>query len=220
MEIMAIKLKATKRDDLTRSATKQLRDNGFIPSVVYGKDKDSLSVSIKGIELIKTIRDEGRNAIITLEIADAEAVQVMLHEYQVDRLTQNVTHADFYIVDMTIERDFEVSINLVGEPIGAKEGGIIQQPLYELAIRAMPSDIPDEIAVDISNLDIGDTIVVSDLVIDGNYEITTEDDATVVTMTAPMSEEELEALDAPSDDVSVEPELVDQKGEDEEEEIE
>src|SRR5690625_2398524 len=116
MNNMVAKLKARLREDLTRSNTKQLRSEGFVPSVVYGKAKDPITVSVNSIELQKTVRDEGRNAIITLDVDQGEPVDVMLHEYQVDPIKDNVIHADFYIVDLTQEMDVEVSINLIGEP--------------------------------------------------------------------------------------------------------
>lgn len=214
---MSAKLKASLREDLARSNTKQLRADGFVPSVVYGKEKDPITVAVNNIELQKTIRDEGRNAIISLDVEEGEAVDVMLHEYQVDPIRDTVIHADFYVVDLTQEMDVEVSINLVGEPVGAKEGGVLQQPLYELLVRARPADIPEEISIDISELDIGDAISVADLEGAEGYEVIEDEDTTIVTVTAP-EEEELEPV---AEDELVEPELVDQKGEsDEDEEVE
>src|SRR5699024_7279082 len=215
MKTMAVKLKAKQRADLSKSATKQLRNEGSIPSVVYGKGKDTLTVSVDSIELFKVVRDEGRNAILTLDLEDGEAVDVMLHEYQVDPIKQNVIHADFYIVDMDQEMDVTVSINLDGEPVGAKEGGVLQQPLYELSIRAKPSNIPDEISIDVSELNIGDCIAVSDLKDEEAYTITEDADTTIVSVTASIPEEELETT---AEEEDAEPELDDQKGEQEEEE--
>src|SRR5699024_8052082 len=93
---------------------------------------------------------------------------------------------DFYIVNLTEEMDVEVTVNLIGEAVGSKEGGIVQQPSYELQVRAMPRDIPEEINVNIDELDIGDSISVSDLPVSDLYEF----------------------LDDEEVDLSVEPELV------------
>ena len=87
---MSAKLKASLREDLARSNTKKLRADGFVPSVVYGKEKDPITVAVNNIELQKTIRDEGRNAIISLDVEEGEAVDVMLHEYQVDPIRDTV----------------------------------------------------------------------------------------------------------------------------------
>ncbi len=209
---MAVKLRAQRRDDLAKSYTNQLRRDGFVPSVIYGNDKEAIAVSVENIELLKTLRDEGRNAVITLEVDQGEAVEVMLHEYQMDPLRGELIHADFYVVDMKQEMDVTVSIQLEGEPAGVREGGILQQPLYELQVRAIPANIPDVVTINVADLAIGDAISVADLEKVEGYEVTEDPDTTIVTVTAPQAEEDLE----PSEDEGfVEPELVDQKGEQE-----
>lgn len=211
---MAIKLKAEKRDDLRTSVTKSIRERGFIPSVIYGQSKEPSTVAVEGVELLKTIRDEGRNAILTLDV-EGDSVDVMLHEYQTDPVKGEVTHIDFYIVNLTEEMDVDVTVNLVGEAIGSKDGGIVQQPSYELQVRAMPRDIPEEIEVDISELEIGDSISVSDLPVSDKYEFLDDPDATIVSVLPPEEEEEESTEEV---DLSVEPELVGADEEDEEEE--
>ncbi|UOQ44673.1 50S ribosomal protein L25/general stress protein Ctc [Halobacillus salinarum] len=211
---MAITLKANQRQDLKQSVTRELRQEGNVPGVVYGKEKDPVTVSVNSIELLKTVRDEGKNAIISLDIDGGSTVNVMLHEYQIDPLKDELIHADFYVVNMSEEMDVEVPVHLEGESIGSKEGGVLQQPMYELAIRAKPSDIPEEILIDVSELNIGDSIMVSDLKAARNYEITEDENATIVSVTPPeeMPEEpELEEADQ-------EPEVITEKSDDEEEE--
>src|SRR5690625_2411767 len=146
---MAVKLKATLRNDLKKSETKQIRQSGHVPSVVYGKDKESKAIAVNNLELVKTVRDEGRNAIISLDIENNEPVDVMLHDYQMDVLKDELVHVDFFIVDMSEEMDVDVGIRLDGDAPGTKEGGILQQPLFELVVRAKPNNIPDEIVVDV-----------------------------------------------------------------------
>src|SRR5690625_741584 len=176
---MAVKLKAKQREDLRSSVTKALRQSGQIPAVVYGKDKDSTPISVDSLELIRTVREEGQNAIISLDIEDGQTVDVMLYDYQMHPVRDEVTHADFYIVDLTEEMDVEVTIRLEGEAEGAREGGILQQPLFELQVRATPRAIPEEIVVDVSALEIGDTITVADIQVEGDYTILDEPDTAV-----------------------------------------
>jgi|SRR5699024_2181380 len=211
---MGISLKAKKRDDFSRATTKQLRREGFIPAVVYGKEKETKTVSVDNVELLKTVRDEGRNAIISLDIDSGDAVDVMLHEYQTDPVKGDVIHVDFYVVDMTEEMDVEVPLRLEGEAEGAREGGILQQPLYELQVRAKPRDIPEEITVDVSELKIGDSIAVQDLPVSDKYEFIDEPETTVAVVLAPESEEE----ETEEVDYSAEPELVGAEDEEEAEE--
>ncbi|HLQ95685.1 MAG TPA: 50S ribosomal protein L25/general stress protein Ctc [Pseudogracilibacillus sp.] len=212
---MANTLQAKQRENLTRAATKQIRKDGYIPSIVYGGDKEPQTISVESINLLKTMRDEGRNAIISLDIDKGETVDVMVHDYQKDPLKGDVTHLDFYVVDMSEEMDVEVVLHLEGDPAGVKEGGILQQPIYELQVRAKPRDIPEGITVDVSALEIGDSMSVEELTVDGNYEFIDEPDATLVTILPPETIEEEE--DEETEDAAVEPELVDADEEEEEE---
>lgn len=215
---MAISLKAKQRENLTRAATNELRNEGNIPAVIYGSGKDTITVSVESIELLKTLRDEGRNAIITLDVEENDSVDVMLHEYQTDPVRGDVIHADFYIVDLSEEMDVEVPIRLEGDAIGARDGGVLQQPLYELQIRVKPRDIPEEIVVNIEELEIGESILVSDLPESDKYEHLDDDEVAIVLVSAPQEEEELE----PAEDVdfSAEPELVGAEDDEDEEEEE
>lgn len=212
---MAITLKATKREDFRGSVTKELRSNGFVPGVVYGKDKEAKAISINNLELIKTVRDEGRNAIISLDIENDKKVEVMLHEYQMHPVKDELTHVDFYMIDLTEAMDVEVPVRLEGEAKGSKDGGILQQPLYELQVRAKPQAIPEEVVVDISALEIGDSITISDLPVSGEFEYTEEAD-TLVAIVLPPEDEEVETDEEV--DLTLEPEVVGADDKDTEEE--
>lgn len=212
---MAITLQAKKREDLTRRNTKQLRKEGLIPAVVYGKDQEAQTVSVDNIELLKTIRDEGRNAIISLEIENDKAVNVMVHEHQTDPVKGDLIHVDFFAVNLSEEMDVAVQVRLEGEAQGVKDGGVLQQPLFELQVRAKPADIPEEIAIDVSNLNIGDSLSIADLPTTEEYEFLEDPETAVVVILAPDSAEE--ASDAEVD-FSAEPELVGAKEDEEEQE--
>lgn len=211
---MAITLRANKREDLSRSVTKQLRKDGFLPAVVYGKNQDPITVSVDKIDLIKTIRDEGRNAIISLDIEDEKKVDVMVHDFQKETIKDDIIHVDFFAVDMTEEMDVQVPVRLDGDAVGVREGGVLQQPVMELLVRAKPADIPDEIAVDVSHLNIGDSLAVQDIEVTGNYEIVDDPETTIAVVLAPDSGDVETDEDA---DQSIEPELVGAKDEEEEE---
>src|SRR5690625_897700 len=187
---MAITLKAQKREDLSRSTTKQLRAEGFIPAVVYGKDQEPKTVSVDNIELLKTVRDEGRNAIISLDIENDDKVNVMVQDYQTDVLKGELIHVDFFTVDLSEEIDVDVQVRLDGDAPGVREGGVLQQPLFELQVRAKPTDIPEEIVVDVSALNIGDSLAVADLPKSDKYEILEDDETTIAVVLAPDTAEE------------------------------
>lgn len=200
---MGVTLKAEQRKDLRGSVTKKIRKSGYVPGIVYGKDKEGTAVSVNEVELLKTVRDEGRNAIISLDIENGEKVQVMLQEYQMDPVKDDLVHVDFYIIDLTEEMDVSVPIRIEGEAEGARSGGVLQQPLFELQVRAKPNDIPEEITIDVSSMQIGDSLTIADLPKSDKYDYLEDEDIAVVTVTAPQEEEEESEADT-----TAEPKLV------------
>ncbi|WP_205407185.1 50S ribosomal protein L25/general stress protein Ctc [Sporosarcina sp. PTS2304] len=206
MSTMQSNLRETNKTTLA-----QLRNDGWIPSVVYGYKTESTPISVKERDLIDTLRETGRNGVIKLNV-DGKDVNVVLSDYQSDVLKGNITHADFLAINMTEELEVEVVINLVGQSPGEKEGGIVQQPIREVTIRVKPSDIPESIDLDVSELQIGDTLLVSDIRTKAAYEILNDDEDTLVLVSAPRTEAEMEALDETADG-DAEPEVI---GEDKE----
>jgi large subunit ribosomal protein L25 len=194
------------------STITELRTAGFVPAVVYGYKTEATPISVNERDLLKTLRITGRNGVMKLQV-DGNEVNVVLNDYQADPLKGTVLHADFLAINMTEELEVSVQIHLVGESKGEKEGGIISQPNFELDIKVKPADIPESYDIDISDLEIGDTLTVADIREKSKYEILSEDDYALVTISAPRSEEELEALDEATEDVSAEPEVI---GEDKE----
>src|SRR5690625_2188694 len=116
---------------------------------------------------------------------------------------------------MTEEIDVEVAVRPEGNPTGVSEGGVLQQPLYELQVRAKPRNIPEEIVIDVSELEIGESLSVADIKATGDYELIDDAETTIAVVLAPDSEEETEAEDV---DFSAEPELVGAEDEEETEE--
>lgn len=177
-----------KREDHTRSATKKLRQSGQVPAVVYGKENESKSISVDSLELLKTVRDEGRNAVISLQIQGDSAVNVMLHDYQSDHIKDSVLHADFYIVNMSQEMEAQVPVRLEGEP----ENGVVQQPLYEVTVKATPNNFPNEITVDISKKSIGDIITVAEIGESTTYTVVDDAETVVASVLAPNTNADME----------------------------
>lgn len=201
---MTISLQAKKREDLSRGVTKELRSEGQVPAVVYGKAKEPITVSVDSMELLKTLRDEGRNAIISLNIENEDKVDVMLHEYQKDPVKDELIHADFYAVNLSEVMDVAVPVRLEGDAIGVRDGGVLQQPQFELNVRVKPREIPEEIVIDVSDLTIGDSISVADLPKSDVYEYLDDPDTTIVSIVTSDTVESTASEDADS----IEPELV------------
>ena len=203
-----------RRSDLTA-----IRNSGKVPAVMYGYGQKNVSVKVDEVEFIKVIREVGRNGVIDLGVG-SKTIKVMVADYQYDPLKNQVTHIDFLAINMTEERTVEVPVHLVGEAVGAKEGGVVDQPLYYVEVTATPDNIPEYLEADITELEIGDTIAVQDLKVTGDFTIENEPEDTVVTVTPPTqgpSEEEIQEVEAGSADTP-EPEVVGEDKEDEKEE--
>ncbi|WP_414045453.1 50S ribosomal protein L25/general stress protein Ctc [Macrococcus equi] len=184
------KLKAViRKGKQTRSSLNKVRNEGKIPAVVYGYGAKNTSVKVEEVDFIKVIREVGRNGVIELEVG-SNTVKVMVSDYQINPIKNKITHIDFLAINMKAELTVDVVVNLVGEAIGAQEGGVVQQPLFQLSVTATPDDIPENIEIDVTELNIGDSITVGDLRTDKAYTINNEDDEAIVSVVPPTVEEE------------------------------
>ncbi len=199
----------------TRSDLKKLRNTGKVPAIVYGYGTKNTSVKVDEVEFIKVIREVGRNGVIELGVG-SKTIKVMVSDYQFDPLKNQITHIDFLAINMTEERTVEVPVQLVGEAVGAKEGGVVEQPLFNLEVTATPDNIPEVIEVDITELEINDTLSVEDIKVSGEFTIENEVTDSVVTVVPPTdepTEEEIEAMEGDSE--TEEPAVVGEEKDDE-----
>lgn len=181
---MTTMLKASNRDNLKGSTITGLRNKGFTPGVIYGKNLASKAISVNAIEFIKTLKITGKNGVIDLATDDG-VFEVIAHDIQREPIKGEIIHIDFYKVDMKKEMDADVQIRIVGEAVGVKDGGIIQHTLHEVSVRSLPSNIPEEIEVDISQMAIGDSLQVGDLSKSSLYEINNEPEEGIISILPP-----------------------------------
>ncbi|WP_210138235.1 50S ribosomal protein L25/general stress protein Ctc [Staphylococcus sp. GDH8C109P] len=204
----------------TRSDLKTLRKIGKVPAIVYGYGTKNTSVKVDEVEFIKVIREVGRNGVIELGVG-SKTIKVMVSDYQFDPLKNQITHIDFLAINMSEERTVEVPVQLTGEAVGAKEGGVVEQPLFDLEVTATPDNIPESIEIDISELDVNDSYSVADIKVSGDFTIENDPEESVVTVVPPTeepTEEEIEAMEGESE--TEEPEVVGEEKEDDNEEEE
>jgi large subunit ribosomal protein L25 len=187
---MTVTLKAMERTDLKKSTLRKIREEGNIPAIVYGKNKESKPIYINSGDFLKTIREAGLTGIITLELNN-EKHTVILHEFQKDPIKSKILHLDFQIVDMSSEVEVDVFVHLIGEAKGVKDGGVLQQSLHQLSIRALPNNIPKSIEIDISQLEVGDSVTVGDIETGGKYEILHEESQVIASILPPQQEVEI-----------------------------
>lgn len=185
-------IQAINRHEFTRSAKRKIREAGQIPAIVYGKTTESKPVAIDSIQLLKTIREEGKNTIIDLNV-DGSSQNVMLSDMQTDPLKNEVIHVDFQIVDMKADIEVNVPIQLIGDAQGVKDGGVLQQSTHEITISAKPGDIPQTIDVDISNLAVNEALLLKDVVKNGSYTFIQDGDLVIASILPPQQEEEIDS---------------------------
>lgn len=185
-------LKVQERTEFTNSARRKVREQGQVPAFIYGKSTDTKSISLDSIELIKTLREGGRNAIIKLDL-NGKSHSVMLYEMQTDPLKNEIVHADFHVVNLKEDVEVEVPITLTGDAAGVKDGGVLQQPMYQVSITAKPGDIPQSIEVDITDLGVNDTLTIKDVKVSGKYTLNHEEDEVVASILPPKQEEEIDS---------------------------
>ncbi|MGF9978742.1 50S ribosomal protein L25/general stress protein Ctc [Viridibacillus arvi] len=191
---MSTVVHAKKRKVENHSALTELRQRGFVPAVVYGYKTEATPITINAREYEKALRLDGKNSIVTLEI-DGKKLNAVLNEAQKCALKGTLVHLDFLAVNMSDALEVSVRVNLIGDSVGVKEGGILQQPNREVTVKVKPSDIPESIEVDISTLEIGDTLAVGDIRSTSTFEILDTDDFLLVTVSVPTVEVESTEVD-------------------------
>jgi large subunit ribosomal protein L25 len=212
-----VKLAAKKRGVTGKGPARQARREGRVPATLYGRGVAPLSIDVDRRDLITAFHtDAGMNVLLDLEI-DGGTTLAIARELQRDPVRGTLLHADFVAVDRTQEIEVEVPLHLVGESAGVKSGGVLEQPLFTLHVRCTVTDVPDGIDADITALEIGDALRVADLAPDAGFTILNDPDVPVAIVAAPISEEELEAMEAEAGVEQEAPEMVGEEGEGEEE---
>ncbi|MBT2735290.1 50S ribosomal protein L25/general stress protein Ctc [Neobacillus sp. C211] len=189
---MSTVLQAKERKEFRHSALKKIRTSGNIPAIIYGNKVDNKPVFVSSADLTKTIRQVGRNGIISLDVEGSKQ-DVILTEYQEDSFKKEILHVDFLAVDKSSKINVDVRLVLVGEAAGVKDGGVLQQPIHQISITSTPDNIPQQIEVDIANLQVGETVTMGDIPSAGAFTINHEDDEVVASILPPKQEEEINA---------------------------
>lgn len=216
MERMTINV--GKREECGKGAARSLRRKNMIPAILY-RAGDSLPIKFSKKELSRFINaTAGGQVMVNLQFGDGSSRLALMKDYQVDPSEGELIHADFFEVSLTEEVRVTVHITIVGESIGVKrDGGILQYLLREIEVECLPDRIPGHIEVDISGLEIGQSIHVRDLKLGEGIKVLTDPDEVVVNIVAPVVEEVAPAEVAVPE--ITEPEVI-KKGKKEEEEEE
>lgn len=160
-----VTLSAQRRVETGSRPARRMRREGLVPAVVYGRGLDVIEVAVSARELYRALHTEaGANALIEVQVDNGDKVLAVAREVQRHPVRGEVTHLDFIKVSLDVAIEAEVSIEYTGIPIGvADEGGIVETIENSVMIEALPTAIPSSIALDISELSVGDTLKIADL---------------------------------------------------------
>lgn len=187
---MGVTIKAEKRQDLGKNASRRLRRGGRIPAVLYGSGHPGIPLTLQKKDIFAILRSEtGENTIFTTSF-DTESRDTMIKEVQTDPVTDEILHVD--LIEIAMDKAVRVSVPVVltGESVGVKaEGGFIDQITREVEIECLPGAIPENIEVDITNLHLHESVKVKDLSFAAGVEIVSDPQTVVVVIEAPTKEE-------------------------------
>ncbi len=188
-------LEAEIRPAVTKGGRNQLRQEDKVLAVLYGRGKETYPLIVEGKPLYQLFASGGSNVLVDLKVKEkgkkAKQETVMFKDIQRDIIKKDkILHVDFIRISMTDKIEVDIQLNFIGEPAGAKEGGVLQQILREVAVKCLPSDIPESFDVDLSDLNIGDSITVGSLKFPDGVELLTPADEPLVQILAPVIEEE------------------------------
>lgn len=209
-------IEATKRLKVGKEISKKERRKDFVPAIIYGKGVNiPIVLPQKSLKILKSI-NLSKSVIIDIKLNSSEnetdTISALIKDVQYHPLTENIIHIDFVKVSLTEKIKVKVPIVLKGEAKGIKDGGIVQQILWNIELEGLPQDIPEKIEVDVTELLIGHSIHVSNLKISENLKVITSQDATIVTVV----EKTEEVAATPTEGAPEGPEVIKEKKAEEE----
>ena len=222
-------LEATRREDFGKNEARRTRRGGQVPAVLYGATSDNVGaqavpISVNPKALLTILHsDSGANTLIALKVAGAGDARVLIKDYQLDPITHELLHADFYRVAMDRVIRVTVPITVRGEAVGVKkDGGILEFIRREVEVECLPGDIPEHLDVDVSELGLHQGVRLRDIATSTKWKSITDLDSMLVHVIVPKAEEVPAPADAAAAAAPVapaEPEVI-KKGKKEEEEPE
>jgi large subunit ribosomal protein L25 len=202
---------AESRAESGKNVNRRLRAKGLIPGVLYGASRKTVSVAVSPGEIATILRSaSGSNTLFELDLGGSKR-KVILKEFQLEPIKGKLLHADFYEVALDRTLEVKVHIELHGVPVGVKtQGGVLDFVTRELEIECLPMDIPEKIELDVSELELGKHLRVSDLKLPAKIKVLTEADVVVAHVVVPRAEEEVAAavVEGAEAATAVEPEVI------------
>jgi large subunit ribosomal protein L25 len=220
-------LEATARGTIGKNEARRTRRGGMVPAVLYGAasegaSRDATPIAVNPKALLKILHSEsGANTLISLKLAGSGDARVLVKEFQLDPVTRQVLHADFYRVAMDKLIRITIPVLVTGEPKGVKQqGGVLEFIRREIEVECLPADIPEHIEIDVSELMLHQGLRVRDILADAKWKAVSDPDMMLVHVIMPKAEEVATPADAvaAAPTAPAEPEIIKKGKKDEAEE--
>ena len=186
-------LKTTQRNTFGKSSARALRRQGLVPAVLYGPRRESVPLSLSPLDLDKIYKASGTERVILnlmIENGGTRNATAVVKEVQAAPVTGQYLHIDFYEISLNEEIVVNVPVEVTGRSKGVERGGFLQLVRHELEISCLPTDMPDKVEIDVTSLDIGDSIHIGDIDLGDKGRLLADTGLTVATVVAPIVEEE------------------------------
>ena len=187
-------LKASLRETVGNGPSRALRRDGKIPAILYGPKTETTKLAIDKLDLDPIFKSGAvAQKLLKLDIEGADGVRkVMIKQMQKHPVSHNLLHLDFYEVTMDQKLKVMVPVVVTGNSVGVEMGGMLQIIRRELEVLCLPGRIPENISIDIADLDIGDSVHLEDLQLEDDIEVPADVNFTILTILSPKAEEEEE----------------------------
>ena len=184
-----------------KGAARRVRSGGSVPGVLYGQKREPVPVTFNEKELLSSLdKEKRRNTVLKLTVRNAgksEEITAMVRDAQINPLNRRLVHVDFLAVDLDAEVHVTVPLVLIGKAVGVTNGGNLHQSMHMVPVAAKPAAIPTKLVVDVSALDIGDALHVSDLKLGEGVRVVLDAKEAIASVVAPKAEKVEEVAAAP-----------------------
>jgi len=190
-------LKATLRKDAGKGIARRLRKSGLVPAVVYGHKKDTLLLAVNSSELTKILKGKEENVFINLRVENGKIVEkfTLIKELQLNPVSGKFLHVDFCEIDKQQAITLDIPVHFTGEAVGVETGGDLHHVKREIKVLCLFAMLPDFIEVDVSHLNIGDSIKVRDLKLHEGITVLDHEDTILASVTAPKTTVKAEIIE-------------------------
>jgi large subunit ribosomal protein L25 len=183
-----MELVTERREGTGKGVARKLRAAGRVPAVVYGQGMESAAVSVDAKDLYHVLRTGGANVLLDL-VVDGKPQLALAKDVQRDHIRGRYIHVDFLAVSATEKITIQVPVQVIGESVGVKAGGVLEHHLWEIQAECLPGDVPEAIEADITELAVGDSLKVGDLAVPEGVTLLSPEDELVLAVVPPQARE-------------------------------